>query len=419
MKVLLVNTNRYKSPPVIPIGIEYLSTYLIEAGHDIDILDLCFSSTPKAELQNRIVTYNPDVIGLSIRQIDTVLYRNNECFLDEITDFVLRCKDAGKPVILGGAGFSSMPEELLDHTGADFGILGPGEIAIILLLKELEKGAPSSHLYDGFHAGIHPGFRHIRGKDFDYSTYIARGGIVGFQTQAGCTENCLYCPESAKKVIFREPLTIAQEVKEIQCAGYSHFHLCDSEFNLDIDHCIAVCRELASLTPGIEWTIYMKPEPFTEELFNGLKRAGVYLITLTLDTKPEKPYSRKRLSEFFHLAERYEIKIVVDLLTGFPHEDPEAARDFFDFIKEQPLSSVGVNNYFRIFPQTRLRKIIENDRELHQYLVNYKVGSNYLYPVFFNYFSDDLVVDLIGDSQVMKLEGFDKSSNYQRLMDSE
>jgi len=43
MKVLLINPNRYQSPPVPPLGLEYIAGSLEEKGHHAEVLDLCFS----------------------------------------------------------------------------------------------------------------------------------------------------------------------------------------------------------------------------------------------------------------------------------------------------------------------------------------------------------------------------------------
>ena len=92
MKILLINPNRYHYPPVIPVALEYLAGELSDTHHEYSILDLCFSENPCLEIENSINHFQPDVIGITIRQIDTVLYQNNEFFLEEIKKYFLICK---------------------------------------------------------------------------------------------------------------------------------------------------------------------------------------------------------------------------------------------------------------------------------------------------------------------------------------
>ena len=54
MKLLLINPNRYHNPPVMPIGLEYLSGAVTAAGHDVEVLDLCFSDKPMDELSKAL-----------------------------------------------------------------------------------------------------------------------------------------------------------------------------------------------------------------------------------------------------------------------------------------------------------------------------------------------------------------------------
>ena len=71
-KVLLINSNRFKHPwPVIPFGLCYIATVLeTDGNNEVHFLDLCFSSDCKEDIQKAIRCFVPDVIGISIRNID-------------------------------------------------------------------------------------------------------------------------------------------------------------------------------------------------------------------------------------------------------------------------------------------------------------------------------------------------------------
>src|SRR5512143_1180666 len=111
MRVLLVNPNRYLSPPVPPVGLEQAAGELEQAGHEVSLLDLCFAGDPEAVLSSAVAEYAPEVAGFTVRNIDTVLYPSNEFFLEDIRGYVQAVKDvAPVPVIIGGAGVSADPE---------------------------------------------------------------------------------------------------------------------------------------------------------------------------------------------------------------------------------------------------------------------------------------------------------------------
>src|SRR5207237_7859463 len=86
-------------------------------------------------------TTKPDLIGISLRNVDDVLIRKQELFVNEIADLVDTVhKKWACPVVLGGSGYSILPVELLELTGADFGIVGEGEAALPALIDALETG---------------------------------------------------------------------------------------------------------------------------------------------------------------------------------------------------------------------------------------------------------------------------------------
>ncbi len=88
MKILLINPNRYKAPPVPPIGLEYIAACLEKEGHEPLIVDLTFSEEIYKDIDEAIGSFAPDIVGVTVRNIDAVLYHTNEFFLDEIKDIV-------------------------------------------------------------------------------------------------------------------------------------------------------------------------------------------------------------------------------------------------------------------------------------------------------------------------------------------
>jgi len=135
LRILLINPNTMKNPPVIPIGLEYLASALEKHNHEVNILDLCFRSSPIIDLKKLLETENYDLVGLTIRNIDSCIYFNNEFYLPEFKNLVDFIKGYEIPVVLGGSGFSAMPNEILEYLQADYGIIGPGEVSFPKFLE--------------------------------------------------------------------------------------------------------------------------------------------------------------------------------------------------------------------------------------------------------------------------------------------
>ena len=80
-KILIVNTNRYRHPPVLPLGIEYLVHSLSRHSFEVEILDLCFSDAPLKGLAYAINDIQPDAVCMTIRNLDSALFPGTDYFL--------------------------------------------------------------------------------------------------------------------------------------------------------------------------------------------------------------------------------------------------------------------------------------------------------------------------------------------------
>ena len=87
MKVLLVNTNRM-TPPVAPIGLDYLAESLSAAGHEPRLLDLCFSDDIGADIGAAVDAFEPDAIGVSVRNTDDCYFASGAFFLPGIREMI-------------------------------------------------------------------------------------------------------------------------------------------------------------------------------------------------------------------------------------------------------------------------------------------------------------------------------------------
>jgi radical SAM superfamily enzyme YgiQ (UPF0313 family) len=124
-----------------PLGLACVAAATQGAGHDVNLLDLIEAKDPTAALKQAVREFNPDVIGISVRNIDDQSMENTQFFLDNVREAVAVCRSlSNAPIILGGAGYSIFPESSLEYLGADMGIQGEGEKAFPALLKRIEEG---------------------------------------------------------------------------------------------------------------------------------------------------------------------------------------------------------------------------------------------------------------------------------------
>ena len=107
MKVLLISANRERTPyPVFPLGLAYLAGPLAAAGHQLAMLDLCFTTDPEAAVAEILAGFPAEAMVISIRNIDNVTFPLTRSDLGGIRDFIDPCRGR-MPVIIGGSGFRS------------------------------------------------------------------------------------------------------------------------------------------------------------------------------------------------------------------------------------------------------------------------------------------------------------------------
>ena len=298
-RVLLVNLNRYDQPyPVYPIGLAYVDGALRGAGYATQIWDANMAAKP---LEETVQRWQPDFIGLSLRNIDNVQCHNPRSFVRELTDCCRRLRAVTTaPLILGGSAFSVFPRELLQLSGADYGVCGEGERVLVELLDALRAGRllgglPGLVYRDS--AGVVQEVARRLGETFDDSipvhdpeilaAYVARGTLPGVQTQRGCPLQCCYCTYPLIEGVrsrFRTGAEVADEMSRLAALGVRYVFMVDSVFNLQTDHVVEVCEALIRAQADVAWECFLRPRGVTRELLRLMQRAGLRHVEFGSDS---------------------------------------------------------------------------------------------------------------------------------------
>ena len=284
---LMVSTNRVVIPfPVYPLGVAHLVGALEEAGHRVTHYDL-LAQDGLAGLAEIFEDLDPDLIGLSIRNLDTVDSTAPGTFMEgviETVEFVRRYSRA--PLVLGGPAFSIMPETIMDLLKADYGIVGEGEKLLPWLAAELA-------------AGRKPLQKILRSRQdetvwpkvvYDQEIadhYLAWGGMLNIQTKRGCPYRCSYCSYpvlEGKAYRFRNPEEVAEEVMRVSAEyGAKSIFFTDSVFNDVQGHYLEVAEALVRAGNKTPWCGYFRPQHLTAEGLSLMKRAGLIAMELGTD----------------------------------------------------------------------------------------------------------------------------------------
>lgn len=409
-RVLLVNTNRMQ-PPVAPLGLEYLASALQSHGFEPSLLDLCFAGDPAPAIDRCLADGQPLAIGISLRNTDDSSWASQAFFVPQLRELVdLFQERTEAPIIVGGAGFSIMPEAVLEYCGLQLGIWGDGEAALLQLLESLATGQ-SYERVPGLVCRSQGGWRRNppRFQDMglaslpsrslvDNRRYFLEGGMGNIETKRGCPMACIYCADplaKGRQVRLRSPESVADEFEALLDMGIDHFHLCDSEFNQPLSHALAVCRELVrrGLGQRLRWYTYASVGPFTEELARQMLAAGCAGINFGADSGDDdmlrrlgREFTVADLERTARLCHQHDIVFMYDLLLGGPGETPDSLRRTVETMRQLSPHRVGAWLGVRVYPGTALADMVrtqgplEDNPSLHGTVAG---NDSLLAPVFY------------------------------------
>ncbi len=412
MNILLVNPNRVASPPVPPIGLEYLAGLLASQGHTVSLADLCFSTDPGGDLLSIVRSSRVDLVCMTVSNIDSVIYRDNEFYLDGLRDLVGVLRAAGiSKVLIGGAGLGTDPEGIVEYIGADLAVVGHAEGVLSDSLEGI-LDLPKRSVIWGLHAA--PGRCSRMSGIVDYRRYSEAGGIAGFETHKGCSSACVYCIEAGRPVFFRDLAEVIGEIRWFVDRGVTTFHLCDSEFNEDLDYATAFLSALGREEFPMAWTLYMKPAEYSQKLFRLLKATGAALVTLSVDSFRKCPLYWQDIEKIVFSARAAGIGLAIDFLAGFPFEDDETFPWCLDFFRRLQPDRVSINTTIRLYRSLRLTQMILSDPAEKARIIG-DWGSGFVRPVFYQKIQESDVLRLVGSDALFRIEGTGSGVNYSRF----
>jgi radical SAM superfamily enzyme YgiQ (UPF0313 family) len=392
VRVLLVNSNTSRSvAPAAPIGLAYVATATSAAGHDVAAIDLLGAYDTVRRLQNAIYAHRPDLVGVSVRNIDNVLAQRHEDLLGgvrPVIETIRRCTSS--PIVLGGPAISILGAASLDKLGADYAIVGEGEEAMPALASALENGTSLDDV---------PGLCRTEGSDvvrcapsraivfgasgmerwIDWTPYDRAGATWPIQTKRGCSLGCSYCTYpliegSAHR--HREAGDVVDEIEKVsRLVRPRAFEFVDSTFTVPTRHAAAICEEILARGLRVRLaTMGGNPLGIDLPLLALMKRAGFNSIMVT----PESA-SDAMLARYHKGFDVRQVEIASDavrasglssawfFMLGGPGETKETVAETLGFIRHhlaRPDCLVVVATGVRVFPGSALAREIGHDREV-------------------------------------------------------
>ncbi len=399
MNVLLISPNTLRIPyPVYPIGLDYVAG-AISTRHNVRIFDLLAQNLE--ELSEVLGSFQPEIVGISIRNIDNTDAGDVSYYLEEYRQLVRWLRQHTTAIVVGGgSGFTIMPREILTLLELDYGIIGEGE-RFALLVEALENryspmdipGVVASRKSKSGDTKWHTPpvwqeklFRRFTGTSPHTAFYLKNGGMLNLQTKRGCTFRCIYCPYphiEGGKHRYEPPEKVAAAALELQEAGAKYLFFTDSAFNSDIDHSLAVAKALDTAGLAIPWGAFFSPTSLPDEYFAIMAKAGCRHVEFGTESLSDamlaayrKPFRAREVFLAHQQASRAGLRIAHYFLLGGPGESSATLDESFEGVERLKQAVFFFFVGIRIYPQTALHRIALTEGQIDE-------TTDLLQPVFY------------------------------------
>jgi radical SAM superfamily enzyme YgiQ (UPF0313 family) len=370
VRVLLVATNRMLTPfPVYPIGVDYVATAL-QDRHEARVLDMACEGA-EARLLAACREFEPEVVGLSIRNVDSAETSDPEGFIPDLERMVaLVRRQSHARLVLGGPGFSIFPRALMKRLGADFGLAGEGE-----RLAEFLDGLAAGQVtpVPGLLAGetlLRPPAplagspaRKLASPE-TVAHYLASGGMLNLQTKRGCPYPCSYCTypgiEGHDLRLF-DPDSVAREWQSLVGAGAKFLFVTDAVFNSDVRHNLAVADALARARLAVPWGAFFAPRRPQPDYYRRLREVGLTHAEFGTESLAQamlgryrKPFTVADALAAHAEARAAGIHVAHYIMLGGPGETEVTVQETLDRCDEMDDAALFFFCGVRIYPGTAL-----------------------------------------------------------------
>lgn len=296
MQIILTRPNYHTHLITPPLGLGYLSSYLKKHGHQVEIIDGLNLSLSNAEIARLCAG-----AGLAGVQILSDFYL-------EAKDLIRELKSAGLRVAIGGAHVSSLPEESLADTAADFAIVGEGEETLLELVEHLEAGKPVDKI-SGLVTGKNTFQKRAFIQDLDslpfpdwrqidpskcikapHGAVIKNFPVAPVTTSRGCPYSCKFCASSniwERIIRFRSPENVAEEIEYlVKDFGVREIHFEDDNLTLKKEHIEGICNLILRRGLKVSWATPngVRADTLTPELVRLMKKSGCYFLAFGIES---------------------------------------------------------------------------------------------------------------------------------------
>jgi radical SAM superfamily enzyme YgiQ (UPF0313 family) len=396
----------------MPLGLAYIAAVLLEAGHEVSVVDGSLHDLSTEETVDRALKTDPHVIGISCTT--PIYHRAVEIIA------LAKQRNPNVTIIIGGPHVSALPEATLDTSMADFVCIGEGEESVCAIVDHIMNRRDPvdipSIAYNW--QGLRGHNRHYRLRlgqskantvkaiDLDTLPYPARHifewdqyvdlarDVVEAQTTAmfsrGCVGKCAFCGAADTMVRWRSTENILGELEAIQTMGIGHVFLTDDSYTVNRNRVLALSRAIVARGIRLNMGVQLRLDQLDEEVCDAMYASGIRYVGPGIESgnaeiirqigKGPKE-SKEAMRRQMRLLQKYDWKIRNSYVMGMPGETEAQIMETIEFAKE-----LGADeNAFSIvvpYPDSPLwqlaldRGAVHERMDFSKFLYYHEIGCN-------------------------------------------
>ncbi|MFA6268463.1 MAG: radical SAM protein [archaeon] len=354
----------------IPLDILFPATILEKKGLKCKVVDLNYSSLE--QLKKEIDSFNPQIIFISTAYMcywqcppEPVLLKEN---VEQIRNLFKG------PIGIFGPHSTTMPEEILKRSKADFVIRGEPEVSITTICKSGFKNAPSvSYSLKNKKIKHNPfaapqDLKKMPIPDYNLiDTLIYPEAII--QSSRGCPAHCIFCNKTMYGQGYRERKLqdIIKEIRLLKNKGFTEIYFQDLEFFFNNERMQKFCKLLINSNLKINWSCTARVNSIKDlTTFRLMKKSGCTIINFGLESaakevlnKSGKNITLEEVETSMSLCEKSGIIGAYNIIFGLPGENRKTMMETIKFIgKNYGRKNIKIDRGFRViyFPGSVLFK---------------------------------------------------------------
>ena len=370
-RVFFISSNTSIDPyPVYPLGMAVVAGAMQNAGHEVQQYDWLVSGEDLAPMFLAMEQFTPDMVSISIRNIDNVdSFSGTEgWYLLKIKELVDSLRARVKvPIVVGGPAMTIMPEAIAEYLEVDHAVVGEGERSLPALADDLAAGKELPRVIKRRPP--------LKGDQFApplfepalVEYYLKHSGMVNLQTKRGCPYRCSYCSYphlEGTRFRVRDPKIVVDELEQLQREHQvEKGFFTDSVFNDPQGRYLEVCEEMIQRKLDIQWAAFFRPQGMGRKELALMKRSGLYALELGTDAGADKTLAgiNKNLTyaDIFAVNEACvaeQLPAAHYVMFGGPEEDESTVREALENMKRLGPSVVFAFSGIRIHPGAPLHQ---------------------------------------------------------------